>query len=437
MAKKRNRSPASDPAGWDGPLRVVVACCLLVAATTRAQIPEQYPKPLIHTTTDHPAKRVLLVSIDGLHAYDLANEIALHPHSSLAELSSRGVTYSNAHTPWADPTAGLLAFTTGGTPISTGILNAEAYDRPGPHEHIHVNNIFEVVHENIGPTAWAGDTTASTDLLRGPSGKGLDDACIPATDEARLTAVLRWIDAHDCTGTHAAPVPILFGLSFDNFGATQATPGMGYSDAIGTPTPGLARSFAAIDTALTRIVTELKAHNLYDSTWIFITAPSGSARVTRRIPLKRLTAALPNALHISGGGTALIWLRNTAEAPAAIKTLEAKATALAIQTIYSGHRLALTLTPPGKDSRMPDIILQTQPGTVWSSSTDIASRGGLTDDDTHVALLVSGAQLTGRTDPTWVPTTQIGPLLLRALGLEKFDLQALHMEHTPALPGIF
>jgi hypothetical protein len=51
--------------------------------------------------------------------------------------------------------------------------------------------------------------------------------------------------------------------------------------------------------------------------------------------------------------------------------------------------------------------------------------------------LVSGSQLTGRIDKTWVPTSQVAPLLLRALGVEKFDLQALHREHTPALPGIF
>jgi hypothetical protein len=59
------------------------------------------------------------------------------------------------------------------------------------------------------------------------------------------------------------------------------------------------------------------------------------------------------------------------------------------------------------------------------------------DEDTHVALLVAGSQLTGRLDKTWVPTSQVAPLLLRALGIEKFDLQALHREHTPALPGIF
>src|ERR1700734_2955700 len=93
----------------------------LCAAPGRAQ--EQYPKPLIHTAADHPAARVILFTVDGMHAFDLANWVAAHPHSALAELSARGVTYTNAHTPMADPAAGLLALTTGGTPISTGIVS--------------------------------------------------------------------------------------------------------------------------------------------------------------------------------------------------------------------------------------------------------------------------------------------------------------------------
>jgi hypothetical protein len=88
---------------------------------------------------------------------------------------------------------------------------------------------------------------------------------------------------------------------------------------------------------------------------------------------------------------------------------------------------------------MPDIILQPEPGVIWGSPADaaLAAHGGILDDDTHVALLVSGAQLTGRPDPTYVPTTQLALLLLRALGMEKVDLQALHREHSLALPGIF
>jgi hypothetical protein len=52
-------------------------------------------------------------------------------------------------------------------------------------------------------------------------------------------------------------------------------------------------------------------------------------------------------------------------------------------------------------------------------------------------MLVSGAQFSRRSDPTPVPTTQAAALLLRALGLEKLELDAQHHEHAPALPGIF
>ena len=61
----------------------------------------------------------------------------------------------------------------------------------------------------------------------------------------------------------------------------------------------------------------------------------------------------------------------------------------------------------------------------------------MADEDTHVALLVSGSQLTGRFDPARVSTTQLAPLLLHALGIDEFGLDALHEEHTPALPGLF
>ncbi len=42
---------------------------------------------------------VLLISVDGLHALDVANYVDAHPNSALAELSSHGITYSNARTP--------------------------------------------------------------------------------------------------------------------------------------------------------------------------------------------------------------------------------------------------------------------------------------------------------------------------------------------------
>jgi hypothetical protein len=122
-----------------------------------------------------------------------------------------------------------------------------------------------------------------------------------------------------------------------------------------------------------------------------------------------------------------------------VKTLEARAAELGIAEINTGARLELTMNPAATDSRMPEIVLHPVRGVVWGDAKDrlIASRGGQMDEDTHVAMLVSGAQFANRVDKTWEPTTQLAPLLLRALGMEKFDLEALHKEHSPALPGIF
>ena len=49
--------------------------------------------------TEGKIKHVLLVSIDGLHALDVANYVKSHPGSALDELSEHGVTFSNTRTP--------------------------------------------------------------------------------------------------------------------------------------------------------------------------------------------------------------------------------------------------------------------------------------------------------------------------------------------------
>ncbi len=466
----------------------VCGALAVAGATAGAQIPEQYPKPLIHTPADHPAARVLLVSVDGLHAYDLADFIAAHPLSTLAMLSKRGVTYTNAHSPWADPVAGLASLVTGGTPISTGILSSDGYDRslapagsecktkgarvalnalvltkdapldPAhgcvpvlPHTLLRVNTIFEVVHNKIGPTAWAGHSFATADMMRGPSGQGLDRSCEGASDEARVTAVVRLIDGKGCDGAAGGAAPNLFGLSWTGVGAAQTQASWD-----GSPSEELTHAMETLDGALERMVVALKAAKLFDTTWIVVAGPWGGdgGPVARRVVAANEIASAMKpvaAANVAAGNLALIWLADPATTGAAVKALEAKATALGINDIYAGERLALTLNPPGAayaptagasmapDPRMPDIIVEPLPGVVYARPGErVASvRGGFSDRNTHVALLISGAQLTGRSDPTWVPTTQLGPLLLRALGMEKFDLDALHREHTPALPGIF
>lgn len=177
-------------------------------------------------------KHVLLISVDGMHALDVANYIAKHPGSALAELSEHGITYSNARTPAnSDSFPGLLALVTGGSPNSHGLFYDYSYDRtiwapdnptcsgpkgtqmifdesidayvnnvsqnriepkalPNyinedghcvrmyPHNAIRTNTIFEVVKAAGGRTAWA-DKHPAYDLVNGPSGKGVDDLYTP------------------------------------------------------------------------------------------------------------------------------------------------------------------------------------------------------------------------------------------------------------------
>ena len=177
-------------------------------------------------------RHVLLISVDGLHALDVANYVQSHPNSALAELSKHGVTYSEARTPAnSDSFPGLLALVTGGSPVTTGLFYDVSYDRtifdrtnttcsgtPGnvmvfdesidrynaqnvslnvidptklprvlvngkcvalyPHSALRTNTVFEVVKAFNGHTAWA-DKHPAYDLVNGPSGHGVDDLYTP------------------------------------------------------------------------------------------------------------------------------------------------------------------------------------------------------------------------------------------------------------------
>lgn len=454
---------------------------------------ELYPKPLVHTAADHPARRVLILNVEGMHAVDLAVWVDGHPGSALAELSRRGVTYTNAHVPWADPAAGLMAITTGGSPRSTGILTVDGYDHalspPGslcasrgtalpldasmgeadrrlhgehvpldpnrgcsavaPHSLLRVNTLFEVVHSRGGRTAWAGGSPAVIDLLRGPAGTGLDEACAldgrlgGGADSARIGAVVGWIEGRDCKG-QPAPVPEIFGATLTGFDATERR-GSAYLGYSGTPSASVEQALAVTDQQIGRVVAALKSERLYDTTWIVVAAAFGEGGISPQRSKPIDGAALARAidavqtelvLHVAAEGTAMIWLRDASKTALAVRGLSARAAELGIAAIRSGEELKLTMNAPAKDSRMPDILVEPR-DSVYYSEQGVGVDGGDREAATHVPLLISGTQFTGRVDKTWVPTTQTAPLLMRGLGMDKFDLEALHHEHTPALPGIF
>ena len=81
-------------------------------------------------SNDNRFQHVLLISVDGMHALDLARYVEQNLGSALAELSGHGVTHTNARTPAnSNSFPRLLALVTGGSPITGGLFYGFSYDR--------------------------------------------------------------------------------------------------------------------------------------------------------------------------------------------------------------------------------------------------------------------------------------------------------------------
>jgi len=478
-----------------------------------------------------PYKHVLLISVDGLHALDLANYVAANPASSFAALAHTGIFYPNAlsSTP-SDSFPGLVAQVTGGTPKSTGVFYDDSYDRtyfapgsdckgapgaevafaenidvdstrldaggkPGdfhtqidpaklpmtlvggkctvvyPHDFVRVNNVFEIVKKHGGRTAWS-DKHPAYEWLNGPSGKGVDDlyaleqdSLITGTkvkttgsfkaerdfDEARLKAVINEIKGLDSTGSHAAPVPALFGMNFQAVSVGQKLPKAGpgddadliggYKDASGSPNSGLAKQLAYVDGALGELVKALKDNKLADSTLIILASKHGQSPIDpatfQALDDDPYTKTPGYAFHIADDA-ALIWLKpedRTKNLAAAQDYLEKSSKSEGIAQIQTPNALALAYQDPATDSRTPDFIATVNPGVVYTSGSKIAEHGGANANDRNVALLISGPSIKPKSVPALVQTSQVAPTILRALGYDANELQAVKLEGTQNLPA--
>jgi len=193
-----------------------VVLLLLIALSNQAKA-----DGLNSSATQH----VLVLSVDGMHAIDLARYVQANPASSFAALVQNGVNYTTASCARpADSFPGMMAIATGGSPVSTGVyfdlsydrslwpptitsgptgtivvfnetvdLNANVLDGGGglnenllprdparggaivyPHNYLRVNTIFEVIKAAGGRTAWS-DKHIADEMIQGPSGNGVDD----------------------------------------------------------------------------------------------------------------------------------------------------------------------------------------------------------------------------------------------------------------------
>ena len=102
-----------------------------LGAATLAVVAATTVPPLAGAGADEGhAHHVLLISVDGLHAYDLAQCEANGSCPTLARLAGIGTTYTQATTSTpSDSAPGLMALVTGGDPKLTGVYYDDSYDR--------------------------------------------------------------------------------------------------------------------------------------------------------------------------------------------------------------------------------------------------------------------------------------------------------------------
>jgi hypothetical protein len=288
---------------------------------------------------------------------------------------------------------------------------------------------------------------------------------IKCYDQLKVNAVLNWIGGRTHLGDARQAVPQIFGMNFQavSVGQKLIENGVlgGYTNAAGMPTAAMLGEIRFVDAAIGQFVSALRRNHLYESTTLIVTAKHGQSPVDPHrffpIPGKNglngtppsgvLGAAfLPDSELNQIGPTeddiSLLWLSAGASTADAVGLLESNASASGIGQILYGPSITTMFNRPGLpsqggDPRTPDIIVLPNTGVVYTGSAKKqAEHGGFALDDTNVMLLVANPALRSRTITSFVETSQVAPTILRVLGLDPRELDAVRAEGTPVLPGL-
>jgi hypothetical protein len=318
-----------------------------------------------------------------------------------------------------------------------------------------------------------------------PSGNDwtTDFDAIKCYDQLKVNAVVNWISGKNHLGTDKAPVPVIFGMNFQavSVGQKLITPASatrtdmnsgGYEDAQGNPRPKMLAEIQFVDAAIGQMVDALEDHGLLNSTAIIITAKHGQSPIDPNrffpIPGNSGTNGMPpsaiipsflpsvftdpnNGLGIAEDDISQLWLADSTRTGDAAAALETAGTTIGLGQILFGPSLTALFNPPGVpehpgpcckvreggDPRTPDIIVLPNVGVVYTGGLKKQSEhGGYAWDDTNVMMLVSNPRIEHRIIHAFVETTQVAPTILKLLGLDPDDLDAVQKEGTPVLPGL-
>ncbi|PNW84973.1 hypothetical protein CHLRE_03g166350v5 [Chlamydomonas reinhardtii] len=168
--------------------------------------------------------------------------------------------------------------------------------------------------------------------------------------------------------------------------------------------------------------------------------------------LDALTAAGIEVAYSTGDTVEIIYLLDSTRAQQAAQILtDLNNTACVTTTttcwygrmrgVYWGDSLAtIGLAPPAQDPRMPDVVVDTQPGVIVDGSkAKLSEHGGFSAfDDRSVGLLVASPALTstaaGSRCAAPVLSKSVAPTILALLGISPNSLAGVRHEGTPVLP---
>jgi hypothetical protein len=305
-----------------------------------------------------------------------------------------------------------------------------------------------------------------------------DNLATQQYDGYKVQAVLNEIGGTDHSGTVKRPVPAIFGMNFQSVSTAEKLPisdGLsgGYLPGGAVPGPLLRKALDYVDASLGRLQSAIASHGLATHTTIILSAKHGQSptdpAALLRVPdgpiIDGLNAAWkvghPTAADLVAFSTnddvMQLWLSDHSTAAAAFaKTYLASHSASAnniagvsktvessgLSTIYAGPEVARYFGTSRSDARYPDIFGLVTTGVVYTGGkSKIAEHGGASADDRNVPLVISTVGVSADRDDrrshtvgSLVETTQIAPTILKLLGLDPKQLQAVRLEGTSVLP---
>jgi hypothetical protein len=379
------------------------------------------------------------------------NCVPVFPRNYIRVNTIFGVAHAaGLYTAWSDkhPAYDIVR---GFTPL--GGVNKSVNDLNSPE----INSLVVSVNPGVPADPNFPANCSTPDTVTNPGGVWTGSfKDIECYDLLKVKILLNEIDGKKSDGSGSAPVPAIFGMNFQAVSVGQklidgTNVQGGYVDslmdpfgALGKPTAPLLREIKFVDSAVGKLVAELKAKGLYNSTTIIISAKHGQSPIDiRRLnkinsstgrPTKLLSSLIAGS---SEDDISILWLKHSSDTNTAAQTLEMNAAAVDFGQIFAGPSIKVLFGDPTQDPRVPDIVVQPNVGVIYTgSTTKVAEHGGFADDDTHVMMLVSNPKLSPGTVISPVETAQVAPTILKILGLDPNALDAVQKEGTQVLPGL-